>query len=445
MELRDYQQNLKNKTRQAFMTHKKVIMLAPCGAGKTVISASILADSVAKGKKVWFVVHRQELQSQAKEKFVDGIPIYMVQTLNNQIKKGKITEIPDMIVLDECQHATSKTYMKLFETYSTTYFLGLTATPCRLSGKPLGDVFQNIVSEIEAEELIKLGFLADYDYYAPKLSADFTKVKVKTTGDYDSKEIEKEMSNSTVYGDIIKYYRQLADKKKTIVYCPTIDYSLRIEKLFNDNGYICKHFDGTTNDFERKQVVEDFRNDKIQILTNVDLIGEGFDIPDCECTILLRPTQSLSLYIQQSTRCLRPNGDKKAVIIDMVGNCFRHGMPTEKREWSLTKSMKCENPSGEDAIKIRQCPNCYKVYEPKTRECPYCHYIAEPTPREIKQEEKAELERIEKIEKYQRKNEIWQCKTMGDLIAFAKRKGYRNPGGWAYYILEARKKKERKR
>ena len=244
------------------------------GAGKTVISASILADSVAKGKKVWFVVHRQELQFQAKEKFVDGIPVYMVQTLNNKIKKSKITEIPDMIVLDECQHATSKTYMKLFETYPNTYFLGLTATPCRLSGKPLGDVFQNIVSEIEAEELIKLGFLADYDYYAPKLSADFTKVKVKTTGDYDSKEIEKEMNNSTIYGDIIKYYRQLADTKKTIVYCPTIDYSLKIEKLFNDNGYICKHFDGTTNDSERKQIVEDFRNDKIQILTNVDLIGE---------------------------------------------------------------------------------------------------------------------------------------------------------------------------
>lgn len=126
----------------------------------------------------------------------------------------------------------------------------------------------------------------------------------------------------------------------------------------------------------------------------------------------------------------------------MVGNCFRHGMPTEKREWSLTKSMKCENPSGEDAIKVRQCPKCYKVYEPKTRECPYCHYIAEPTPREIKQEEKAELERIEKIQKYQRKNEIWQCKTMAELIAYAKKKGYKNPGGWSYYIMQARKKKE---
>lgn len=441
IKLRPYQENLKLKTRQAFINNKRVIMLAPCGSGKTIISASILNDALQKGKKTWFVVHRQELQKQAEEKFNTGIPVYMIQTLINQIKKGKVNEIPDMIVLDECQHSTSKTYMKLFETYPNTYFLGLSATPCRLSGKPLGDVFQTIVSEIEAEELIKLDYLANYDYYAPKLNTDFTKVKIKSTGDYDAKEIEKEMSNNTIYGDIIKYYKQLANNKKTIIYCPTIDYSLKIEKLFNENGFCCKHFDGLTSDKERNQIVEDFRKDKIKILTNVDLIGEGFDVPDCECVILLRPTQSLSLYIQQSTRCLRPNGDKKAIIIDMVGNCFRHGLPTEKREWSLNKSMKCENPNGENAIKVRQCPNCYKVYEPKTRECPYCHYIAEQTPREIKQEEKAELERIQKVEKYQRKNEIYNCKTFSELVAYGKSKGYKNAGFWASKIMEARRKK----
>lgn len=103
------------------------------GSGKTVISASILNDSVQKGKKVWFAVHRQELQFQAKEKLNSSVPVYMIQTLVNQIKKGNITETPDMIVLDECQHSTSKTYLKLFETYPNTYFLGLSATPCRLS------------------------------------------------------------------------------------------------------------------------------------------------------------------------------------------------------------------------------------------------------------------------------------------------------------------------
>lgn len=357
----------------------------------------------------------------------NNIKVYMIQTLVNKIKKNEITEIPDMIVLDECQHSTSKTYLTLFETYPNTFFLGLTATPCRLSGKPLGDVFEIIVKEIEADDLIQKGFLAEYDYYAPKLNADFSKVKIKTTGDYDTKEIEKELDNKTIYGNIIEYYKKLANNKKTIIYCPTISYSQKIEKLFNDNGYIAKHFDGCTNDIERSQIVDDFRQGKIQILTNVDLIGEGFDVPDCECVLLLRPTQSLSLYIQQSTRCLRPNENKKAIIIDFVGNCFRHGMPTETREWSLKEKIKCANPSGENAILIRQCPKCYKVYQPKTRECPYCHFISEPTQREIKQEEKAELERIKRVEKFKRKNEVYQCKTMAELIAYAREHGYKNP------------------
>ena len=151
--------------------------------------------------------------------------------------------------------------------------------------------------------------------------------------------------------------------------------------------------------------------------------------------------QSLSLYIQQSTRCLRRNGDKKAIIIDFVGNCYRHGLPTEKREWSLDQPIKCKNPSGENAILIRQCPRCYKVYQPKTRICPYCGYEAPKTEREIKQEEKAELERITKIEKKKKRQEVGMAKDFESLLKLAKERGYKNPTGWAYCILKARKKK----
>lgn len=442
--LRDYQQKLKEKTREAFKTYKKIILLAPCGAGKTVISSSILKDSIDKGKKVWFIVHRQELLQQSINTFNSfGIEpkVFMIQTLVNQIKKGIITEVPDLIVIDECQHSTSKTYLFLFETYKDTYFLGLSATPCRLSGLPLGNIYENIVCEIEAEDLIKKGFLADYDYYAPKLNADFTKVQI-SKGDYNNTEVEKELTNATIYGDIIKYYKKIADNKKTIIYCPTISYSEKIAKLFNDNGYSAKHFDGETNDIERKQIVEDFRNGRIKILTNVDLVGEGFDVPSCESVLLLRPTQSLSLYIQQSTRCLRPELNKKAIIIDYVGNCFRHGMPTEKRNWSLTEKMKCSNPSGENAIIIRQCPKCYKTYKPTTHICPYCGFEAPKTSREIKEEEKAELEKITKIEKMQKKREQGMAKDFGSLVQLAKKRGYKNPSGWAYMILQNRRKKK---
>lgn len=286
-----------------------------------------MQDSVKKNKKVWFVVHRRELQGQAEktlEKY--GIPkknikVYMVQTLANKL--NKIEEVPDMIIFDECQHCTSNTYLRIIEKYKNAYILGLTATPCRLSGKPLGDIFETIVSEITAKQLIDMKFLASYDYYAPDLNINLSEVKIKA-GDFQPEDIDKAMSKAKIFGDIIENYKKIANNKKTILYCPTIEYSKKMEQLFTENGYSIKHFDGTTPKEKRDKIIEDFRNNKIQMLTNVDLIGEGFDVPDCECVLLLRPTQSLTLYIQSSTRCLRPNGDKKAVIIDYVNNVQRH-------------------------------------------------------------------------------------------------------------------------
>ena len=327
IELRPYQRSLKKKAREAFRIYKRIILLAPCGGGKTVIAASIMQDAINKKKKVWFIVHRAELMKQANDTLERyGIPkknieVYMVQSLAHKL--NKIYEIPDLIIVDECQHSSSVTYKKIIDKYPDAYILGLSATPTRLTGKPLGDVYETIVSEITAKQLINMKYLADYDYYAPELDIDLGNVKMQA-GDYNVQDIDNIMSKSKIFGDIIKTYKKIADNKKTILYCANIDYSKKMEKLFTENGYNIKHFDGTTSEKERKKIVEDFRNNKIQMLTNVDLIGEGFDVPDCECVLLLRPTQSLNLFIQSSTRCLRRNGDKRAIIIDFVNNVQRH-------------------------------------------------------------------------------------------------------------------------
>ena len=273
--LRPYQENLKSKTREAFKKYKRVIMLAPCGSGKTVTAVSIMKDSIAKGKKVWFVVHRRELQAQAEntlERYgvpTDNIEVYMVQTLANKL--DKINETPDMIIFDECQHATSNTYLKIIKKFPNAYILGLSATPSRLSGKPLGDVFEKIVSEITAKQLMDMGYLAQYDYYAPQLDVDMSKVR-KRAGDYDANDLDTAMSTKKIYGDIIKTYKRLAKNKKTIMYAPTVEYSKKMEQLFTENGFDIKHFDGTTPKVERDQIIEDFRTGKIKILTNVDLV-----------------------------------------------------------------------------------------------------------------------------------------------------------------------------
>lgn len=441
IKLRDYQLNLKNKVRMAFSKYKRVILLAPCGSGKTVIASSIMNDSVSKGKKVWFVVHRKELLDQATDTLkrydvpMDNIKIYMVQSLANKLKN--IEEVPDLIIYDECQHATSATYERINEKYPDSYILGLTATPIRLNGKPLGNLFQCIVSTVNCDDLMEQGFLSKYDYYAPIIDLQLEKVKI-SKGDYDPKDLDTQMNKLKIYGDIIKNYKKLADNKKTIIYCHSIDYSKKIEQLFSENGYSIKHFDGTTPKSEREKIVEDFKNDKIKILTNVDLIGEGFDVPACECCLLLRPTQSLGLYIQQATRCLRPNGNKRAIIIDYVNNVQRHGLPTQTRKWSLDSKVKeYDNENEDGTLKLRICQNCFSTFE-TAPVCPYCGAIYETTAIEIQNFKNIELKKIEeaKAKKMAIYRETIQdrvkdyknardCKSWFELIQWVKLKGYK--------------------
>jgi len=351
----------------------------------------------------------------------------MVQSLVNRLEK--INETPDFIVFDECHHASSNSYLKIQEKYPDAFILGLTATATRLSGKPLKDVFDVIVSDVQASELIKLGFLANYDYYAPKINADFSTIKIRA-GDYSAEEVEIALDKQQIYGDIIANYKKYAAGRKTIIYCAGIAYSKKIEQKFNDAGYRIKHFDGTTKKEERDKIIDDFRNNRIDILTNVDLVGEGFDVPDCDCCLLLRPTQSLALYIQQSTRCLRPQENKRAVIIDFVGNAFRHGMPTEDRDWDLQEGKKCKNKNGERDVLVRECRQCFKCYLGISAICPYCGFDNGKTRKELEEEKRAELEKIEKIERQKKKNEV-KGKTYEELVAIGYARGYKNPEYWA--------------
>lgn len=448
--LRPYQLALKNKVREAFKNNKRVILLAPCGSGKTVIASSIMQDAIKKGNKVWFIVHRSELMKQANDTLERyGIPkknieVYMVQSLAHKL--DKIKEEPNLIIVDECQHSSSSTYRKIINQYPNAYILGLSATPTRLTGKPLGDIYETIISEVTAKQLIEMKYLADYSYYAPELNIDFNNIKIKA-GDYDTEDVNRAMSKAKIYGDIIKTYKKLANNKKTILYCASIEYSKKMEKLFSENGYKIKHFDGTTPEKERQQIVEDFRNNKIQMLTNVDLIGEGFDVPDCECVLLLRPTQSLNLFIQSSTRCLRKNGDKKAIIIDYVNNIQKHGLPTMDRQWSLDKKVKeYDNENDDGTLRIRVCKECFSTFEGGDV-CPYCGAEYELTAIEIENIKEVQLKKVEEekelkrqqylssvADKVQYYESVEQCTTWAELTEFAKMKNYKP--GFAYVMAK---------
>lgn len=429
--LRDYQDNSLKQLTKSYKSGKgkRKIVVLPCGAGKTAVFAYMAMNSQKKGKIVWFLVHRKELLDQTIETFkrfdipIITVLIGMVGSVANKIDKYPT---PDFIIFDECHFSAAATWKKIIDKYPDVYYVGLTATPCRLDGKPLGDIYDELIIGITAKELIQRGYLADYDYWSrPLIDTDNLKTK---RGDYDSHEIAEIIEKAHIYGDVVDNYIKIANGKKTICYCDCIVNSKAVADKFQQSGINAVHFDGTTPPAERKRIVQDFRNGKITVLCNVDLISVGFDVPDCECCILLRPTQSTALYIQQAMRALRPLGEKRAIIIDHVDNIKRHGFPDDDREWSLEVKQKKPKPAP-----IKTCGKCFLCCNASCKICPNCgeEFPIKEKVAEEKTEVDGELILIDK-EKYRsmKFKDYKQLKTYAELKEFAKARGYKN--GFAY-------------
>lgn len=431
IKLRPYQEELVNDTRNAFLRYKRPLVVLACGGGKTVCFADMASRHIKihKDSYVWFLVHRRELIAQTHETFkAFGIPednvfIGMIQTITRHPERYKK---PTLIIFDEAHHAKAKTWYNIIKYFDGVPMIGLTATPIRQDGKALGDIFDVLVEGENAEALIEMGWLSKYDYYAPHV--EHMEYRLKGT-DYDLDDVTAQLLKSKIYGDIKKY---ISNEHKTIIYCPSIAFSKSLEPL----GVV--HFDGDTPTKRRDEIIDKFRNGEIMALSNCNLIGEGFDVPDCDTVILLRPTLSLSLYIQQSMRCLRPAKNKRATIYDLVGNCYRHGLPTERREWSLTKDSKARNVSGEEDIIVRRCHRCELIYSGTSSICPYCGNDNGKTKRQIETDKAIELEKIETVERKKARKEVGMARNLDDLIAIGKARGYKNPTYWAKMVLNGR-------
>jgi superfamily II DNA or RNA helicase len=251
------------------------------------------------------------------------------------------------------------------------------------------------------------------------------------------------MLDKKIYGDIIKNYQLLASGKQAIAYCTNIKHSKSICDLFNSNNIPAVHIDATTPEKERLKIMEDYKSGKYQVLCNCNLISEGITLPECECCMLLRPTQSETLYIQQACRCLTPAEGKTAIIIDFVGNCYTHGTPTEKRVYTLDETQpRVKNPSREPEVLARECSNCFRVYRGIQPICPYCGFDNKKTRKQIKEDEQAELERVEKIEKRKKRQEVGMADSLEALIRIGQERGYKNPRWWAEMVLNGRNNKK---
>ena len=427
MELRGYQleliESIRNHIRRG---SRAVLAVLGCGGGKSVIQAEISRSATLKGNTVLFLVHRKELCEQITHTFTaQGVDmtkcsVCMVQTASRHIKD--ITP-PQLIITDEAHHSTANTYKKIYSTFPDALRIGFTATPCRLNSGGLGEVYDSMAVSVSTEWLIRNHFLAPYKYYSVKL-ADTSDLHVRA-GEYKADEVAELMQNKEIYGKTVEQWERIANGKKTIVYCASVEAAECTAKEFQQSGYTAAALSGSTPKEQRSQTMQDFRDNKIKILANCDLFGEGLDVPDCECTVLLRPTQSLTLYIQQSMRSMRYMPGKTAIIIDHVGNCYLHGLPDDNRSWSLDARKKQEN-----AVKIRECPNCFAVYSPGYQKCPYCGYKAV---KEIQRDSNKKVVEIDLVE-IARQNNIKNTKlsdakleTWESVVEFQKAHKYKFP------------------
>ena len=438
MELRDYQIKAINDVHSAWAHgFKRPCVVMPCGAGKSITVADMAKRTTDNKKRVLFLVHRQELCEQIYNTFLSyGVDmtlceIGMVQTISRRLDR-MLT--PSLIITDENHHCLAASYRKIYDHWSNVCCIGVTATPIRLNGSGLGEVNDCLIIGPTVRELIERNCLSDFDYYAPPV-ADLSGLKTKRTGDFDPDEIEKALNKPQIYGDVIEYYHELAEGRQAVCYCATISHSKAMAAEFRSKGISAEHIDGDTPKAERKEIIRKFRDGELTILCNVDLISEGFDVPDCSAVILMRPTKSLTLYIQQAMRCMRYKPGKRAVIIDHVGNVHRFGLPDQNIEWSLSPKRspkKTDKSKTDEDFNIVQCPKCFFTHQP-AEACPKCGYVYPvKEERSLKESKEARLERItETVRHYTQPKE---CRNHEELVAYAKNKGYKP--GWVYYAAK---------
>ncbi|WP_323703178.1 DEAD/DEAH box helicase family protein [Staphylococcus nepalensis] len=433
--LRDYQEELVNGLYNSMSKGNKNIMVqSPAGSGKSVTMSEIARRATEKGNRVLFIVHRRELVSQIKGTFIandvdmDLCHVGMVQTVANRIKKDK-EPTPAIILVDEAHHALAKTYTDIFEHFPNAFVYGFTATPWRMSNKGFTDIFEDLILGKTVQWLIDNERLAPFKYYSKNLMND-NKLKHKSTGDFSNESISLALEPQ-IYGDVIDNYKKFAKDKKTIIYTHNVESSKEVAEKLNDNGYNALQVDGKTPKQQRELAMELFREGKVNILVNAELYGEGVDVPDCECVILLRPTESLTLFIQQTMRAMRYQPNKQAIIIDHVGNYVRHGLPNTEHGWLEHFNGSNKKSDSKNSIPIKECPECFGVVESAYTICPYCgSEFPKEEVQELTVDETAELEEVTEEMITLNLKAPEDCSSMKELADLGKSLGYKP--GWSY-------------
>jgi superfamily II DNA or RNA helicase len=408
MLLRPYQEAAVSDACKALDKHGNTIVVAPTGAGKTIMLSALVGERYKDGKKILVMQHRDELVDQNKSKFErinpyittsivngtvknwDGNAIFsMVQTIS---RERNLRDRPkfDMIVVDESHHAAADTYLKVInavkEDNPDAEIVGFTATPNRGDGKGLRSVFNNCSHQIEITTLIREGFLVPPKSYVIDCGVGDQLNNVSRKGnDFDMEQVEAIMNHKVINDKVVTEWIERAEGRKTVVFCSTIKHAEDLLESFVEHNIDAKLVTGDTPKDERAETLHELAYGDLQVVVNVSVLTEGFDAPAVSCIVLTRPCSQKGTMVQMIGRGLRTIDPEEfpgvvktnCVVLDFGTSVLTHG--------SLEDAVDLDDKEKGEAP-LKECPECESYVPMGVQECPVCGYLFES-----EKEEKAEL------------------------------------------------------
>lgn len=420
-DLRPYQREAIAAARREFAAGaRSIVVVAPTGAGKSVILSAMASQHIARGGRVLVVAHRRELVRQAAghlernglaaRTIVGGtalgptnarVTVAAIQSLNS---KGWRDRLPPatLVIWDECHHIKAPSFLAVQQAYASAFHVGFTATPERTDHSPLGDVFQRMVVVASVAELVTDGWLVPCDVWAPT------------------------SATTALAADAAEAYLERGEGKRAIVFCANVTHAKEAAEALQRSGVAAEYVDGTMPAGDRDARLARFSDGTTRVITNCNLISEGFDVPACKCVVIARGCDSVAMYLQIIGRARRPESSgESALVLDLRGAVHKHGLPDAERQYALDGEA---ISTGDKVDPVKQCKRCGAVFRPQVV-CPRCGASAPlPESPEVRRER---LEKISQAQTEDQRRAYWDR-----LQAEARAKSFKP--GWAFHRFKAR-------
>lgn len=443
---------------QAARASASALIVAPPGAGKTTIAAEIIR---CEPGRVLFLAHRRELISQAAARLAQfdvdvhriepgahynaafRVHVASVQTLARRASTVEaMARDTALVVIDEAHRALAASYKKITDAVPGARVIGLTASPYRLDGRALGDLFGELIEAAQPPELVDAGYLIEPRVFGVPMQDRLRAVPV-SGGDYQRAGLSAAMTGAKLTGDIVGHYLRFARGQRAVCFATSVAHSTEIRDAMRLAGVRAEHVDAKTPGFERERILDALRAGRIDVVCNVEILTEGWDLPALGAVILARPTMSPGLFIQMTGRVLRPKpGGGGGLIIDHAGCVQAHGWPTASRAWSLTERER-RTQNAEPLPGFSNCAECFAIFARRGKTaCPECgEEIPVNERRRPSCETRAELEELRNTEREQVRVRIRNTPGRAEGLYFRDyatgiARGYRD--GWAAFRYKQR-------